>query len=149
MNKEKAIDAINELITINNDRIEGYETAIGETNETDLKGIFAGMIQSSQKCKSELTFEVQKLGGTPAEGTKNTGKIYRIWMELKAAITDKNRKAILNSCEFGEDVAKGSYEKVLEQEKEHLSIEQNKLVQTQYSQLKAEHDKIKSLRDSL
>lgn len=149
MNKEKAIDALNELIVINNDRIEGYETAIEETNEQDLKGLFPGMIQCSQNCKNELINEVKQMGGHPDEGTKNTGKIYRIWMDLKAALTNKDRKAVLNSCEFGEDVAKGTYEKVLEQENEHLSNEHRTLIKAQDSKLKMDHDKIKTLRDAL
>lgn len=32
-------------------------------------------------------------------------------MDVKAALTGKDRKAILNSCEYGEDIAKDSYEK--------------------------------------
>ena len=37
---EKIVDSLNELIQINNDRIEGYERASKETNETDLKLLF-------------------------------------------------------------------------------------------------------------
>ena len=36
MENEKTIEALNTLITINNDRIEGYETAAKETEEQDL-----------------------------------------------------------------------------------------------------------------
>lgn len=149
MNKEKAIEALNSLITINNDRIEGYETASAETNETDLKSFFAELVQTSRKCKNDLVSEVKKIGGTPSEGTKNTGKVFRVWMDVKAALTDKDRKAILNSCEYGEDVAKSTYEKVLEQESEHLNNELKDLIKNQYSALKSDHNKVKSLRDGL
>jgi hypothetical protein len=37
MNQENAIDALNKLIVINNDRIEGYETASKETEESELE----------------------------------------------------------------------------------------------------------------
>lgn len=33
METAKTIDVLNELITINNDRIEGYQTASNETDE--------------------------------------------------------------------------------------------------------------------
>ncbi len=37
MDNTKKIDALNSLIIINNDRIEGYKTANNEAQETDLK----------------------------------------------------------------------------------------------------------------
>ena len=54
MNKEKSIDVINSLIEINNDRIEGYETASKETQEADLKSVFSQFAKTSEKCKLEL-----------------------------------------------------------------------------------------------
>ena len=113
MDKEKLIDVLNKLIEINNDRIESYETASKETEENDLKILFAGFITTSQKCKQELVHEVLNLGGTPEEGTRITGKFFRVWMDVKAALTNKDRKAILKSCEYGEDVAVDTYEKAL------------------------------------
>ena len=53
MGKEKLIDVLNTLIEINNDRIEGYETASKETKEQDLKTLFAQLSQTIQKCKNE------------------------------------------------------------------------------------------------
>ena len=147
MENEKTIAVLNTLITINNDRIEGYETASKETEEHDLKTLFAEFSSTSQKCKQELTNEVSKLGGTAAEGTLTIGKFFRVWMDVKAALTGKDRKAILNSCEYGEDIAKGTYEKALENEKENLSMEQQTMIKAQHTLLKADHDKVKSMRD--
>ena len=147
MENEKTIAVLNRLITINNDRIEGYETASKETEEQDLKTLFAHFTATSQKCKQELTNEVSKLGGTAAEGTLTIGKFFRVWMDVKAALTGKDRKAILNSCEYGEDQAKDTYEKALENEKENLSMEQQTMIKAQHALLGADHDKVKSMRD--
>jgi len=147
MNKEKSIEVLNSLIEINNDRIEGYETAEKETAELDLKTLFAQFAKTSKKCKVELVNEVHKLGGIPAEGTRTTGKLYRAWMDIKATLTGKNRKAILSSCEFGEDVAANIYKKVLKDNDADLSAEQNSLIGTQHSAIKADHNKVKGLRD--
>ncbi|MFO7655806.1 MAG: PA2169 family four-helix-bundle protein [Bacteroidales bacterium] len=149
MKKEKAIDVLNSLITINNDRIEGYETASNETEEQDLKTLFAQFMATSKKCKQELVMEVTTLGGEVAEGTKTSGKFFRVWMDVKAALTGKDRKAILNSCEFGEDKAQDTYEKALENDSDYLSAEQQSMVYEQKAQLKADHDHIKALRDAL
>lgn len=118
MENQKTIEVLNTLITINNDRIQGYETASKETKEQDLKKMFAQFTQTSQKCKQQLVAEVEKLRGEPAEGTKTSGKFFREWMDVKAALTGKDRKAILNSCEYGEDVAVDTYKKAL---KDNLS----------------------------
>ena len=147
MKNEKTIEVLNSLIIINNDRIQGYDTASKETDEQDLKTLFTQLSQTSQKCKQELVSEVNKLGGTPDEGTKTSGKFFRVWMDVKASITGKDRKAILNSCEFGEDVAVDTYTKVLRVNLDDLTTEQLKMINAQHALIKADHDKIKYLCD--
>lgn len=149
MENDKAIDALNSLITINNDRIEGYENASEETEEQDLKTLFGKFISTSQKCKQELTSEVRTLGGEIAEGTKVSGKFFRAWMDVKAALTGKDRKAILNSCDNGEDRAVEAYNNVIEDETEHLSADQKNMVIAHKSLIKSDQDHVKSLLDSL
>ena len=77
MKNEKTVDVLNKLVEINNDRIEGYDTALKETDETDLQSIFRQFIETSRRCKQELTAEITKLGGKPEEGTKTSGKFFR------------------------------------------------------------------------
>ncbi len=141
------IDALNNLLEINNDRIDGYDHASKETDESDLKTLFGKFKQTSMKCKKELAVEVEKLGGKPIEGTRTTGKLYRAWMDIKAAITNKNRKAILSSCEFGEDVAVKNYELTLRDIFPSNFSAYHQLISKQYDMIKAEHDKVKHMRD--
>lgn len=149
MEKEKSIEVLNSLITINNDRIEGYETASKETEEQDLKSLFAQFIATSQKCKQELAGEVTRLGGEVAEGTKTTGKFFRVWMDVKAALTGKDRKAILDSCEYGEDVAVDTYYNALRSNLGNITAEQQSMLNSQHALIKKDHDKVKSMRDEL
>ncbi len=149
MENKKTIAVLNTLLTINNERIVGYETAAKETEEQDLKTLFAQFSSTSQKCKQELKNEVSKLGGEPTEGTMISGKFFRIWMDVKALLTGKDRKAILNSCEYGEDMAKDTYIKVLENDLENLSTEQQKMIKGQQRLLLADHNKVKMMRDTL
>ncbi|MDQ3193670.1 MAG: PA2169 family four-helix-bundle protein [Bacteroidota bacterium] len=148
MDKEKSLSELNALIEINNDRIEGYDSAIKETDETDLKNMFTQFMQTSQKCKQELVSEVQKLGGKPEEGTKTTGKLYRLFMDLKSAMTGKDREAILNSCEYGEDVAVDTYKDCMKDNSECFTPEQQSMLKKQYEMIKADHDKVRSMRDA-
>lgn len=149
MEKQKTIEVLNTLITINNDRIEGYETAAKETEEQDLKTLFSQFAATSQKCNNDLKNEVSKLDGTVAEGTMVSGKFFRVWMDVKAALTGHDRKAILDSCEYGEDVAKGTYEKVFKNDADNLSSEQYSMIKAQHNLLVADHNKVKSMRDAL
>ena|SRR5690606_15476843 len=144
---EDTIDVLNDLIRINHDRIAGYERAINEAKDidVDLKGVFSRMGEESTLYVSELTEEVVKLGGEPATGTTNSGKIYRAWMDVKATFTGKDRESILASCEFGEDAAQKAYKTALESD--DLTPDTRMLVTNQKTSLKASHDLIKRYRD--
>ena len=146
-NNQEIIDSLNNLIQINNDRIQGYLTASQETDEGDLKAVFSEMMTASQECRRELVHEVSSLGGTPVEGTTVSGKLFRVWMDIKAALTSKDRKAILNSCEFGEDAAVNTYRTEMDGDALKGTEQLNK-VRDQYTKIKAGHDKIKQLRDA-
>lgn len=150
MKNDKQISVLNSLIEINNDRIEGYNTAAKETEEFDFKELFSALAHTSVECNEELEAEVLTLGGKPEEHTRTTGKLFRVWMDFKATITGKDRKGILSSCEQGEDVAVSVYEKVLQEESsDSLSPEQTRMVYGQYQSIKSDHDKVRTLRDML
>lgn len=149
MENEKTVEVLNMLIQINNDRFEGYETAFKETEGKDLKTLFSQFMLTSQKCKQELVEEVTRLGGIPTESTKLSGKFFRVWMDVKAAITGNDRKAILSSCEFGENVAQETYKNVLNDHMQAVRFEQQTMINGQLSLLKIDHDIIKSMHDEL
>jgi len=139
---------LNDLIRINNDRIVGYEKAIDELKEDheDLRPLFVHYAQQSREYVRELTTEVAGLGGDPTEGTTNSGKVYRVWMDLKATIAGTDRKAILENCEFGEDAAQKAYDTALNSDEE-LEPSLRDLIVRQKTQLRVSHDEIKRLRD--
>jgi uncharacterized protein (TIGR02284 family) len=103
-NQEELVSVLNDLIRINNDRIVGYERASKESKDidVDLIATFNKMADQSRKYKAELVQQVSRLGGDAASDTTVSGKVYRVWMDLKAAITGKDRESILGSCEYGE-----------------------------------------------
>jgi uncharacterized protein (TIGR02284 family) len=140
------VSALNPLMEINNDRVEGYKHALKETEDTDLKNLFKDMAEHSFKFKNELADEIIKAGGEPTGGTTNSGKLYRAWMDLKAAVTQKDRAAILSSCEFGEDAAHEVYE--MAAKKDDLPQPVKNLIEQQRQSLHADHLAIKQLRDS-
>lgn len=146
---EKTYDVLNDLIQINNDRIEGYERAAKETasEDSDLRSLFLSMASESRRYVNELNQHVSMAGKEPAEGTTASGKIYRAWMDVKATFTGKDRKAILASCEYGEDAAQKAYDQALSTDAE-LPTEIRQLITDQKSSLRKSHDKIKRMRDT-
>jgi uncharacterized protein (TIGR02284 family) len=142
---EKEVDALNNLLEYTNDRVDGYSKAVEETDQNDLKEVFNKYSSQSRQFSQELKNRVIELGGVPVSGTTNSGKVYRAWMDVKAALTGKDRKAILGSCEYGEDVAVQSYEKMLE--RDDLSSETRLLLAEQARHVRNAHDEIKAMRD--
>ena len=68
-------------------------------------------------------------------------------MDIKAALTGKNRKEILGSCEFGEDAALDTYNEAIANEDNVLTDDLLKLITTQKQEIQLDHDQIKALRD--
>jgi uncharacterized protein (TIGR02284 family) len=147
-NNDNLTEVLNDLIRINNDRITGYEKAAEEARniDVDLRTVFTRMAEESRQYAAELTQEVVKLGGEPATGTTNSGKIYRVWMDVKATFTGSSRQAILENCEFGEDAAQKAYDSALKSDAE-ISADVRQLITNQKSSLKTSHDVIKKYRD--
>ncbi|MBE8723090.1 ferritin-like domain-containing protein [Sphingobacterium pedocola] len=146
---EKTTEVLNDLIEINNDRIEGYAKAIellDPAGDIDLNSLFEKYRQQSQQFKSELTPLVFKEGETPEEGTRVTGKLFRTWMDIKNTLAGNDRKSILESCERGEDAFKRVYENAWT-DADGLDAEVLSIIRSQAELQLAAHDEIKALRD--
>lgn len=143
---EKATEVLNDLVKINNDRIEGYEKATAQTEDTDLKALFKQMMDESRKYVSELNQQLTVYGKDIQTDTTVSGKIYRTWMDVKRAFTGNDRHAILSSCEYGEDAAQRAYEEALSAE-DPLPNDLRQVITSQKASLRRSHDIIKQQRD--
>ncbi len=146
-------ETLNDLVLINNDRIAGYEKALeelksrdeGATQDLDLTVLFQRMISESRDNRMALGHEIQVAGGEMAEGTLTSGKLYRVWMDVRAAFSGHDRHSILASCEGGEDAALKAYKSALEEE--GLPTFLRDMITSQKNIIKKSHDEIKALRD--
>jgi uncharacterized protein (TIGR02284 family) len=145
---EETIEILNDLVKINNDRIRGYEKAIENTDtlEAELRTLFARMIEESHEYNNELSEQVIKAGGQPADETSVPGKIYHAWMDVKATFSGQNTKSTLVACEFGEDAAQKAYAKALEKESP-LPRDVYDIIARQKSMLRGSHDLVRQYRD--
>jgi uncharacterized protein (TIGR02284 family) len=147
LKSRETASVLEDLIKINNDRIEGYEKALKELKpeDTDLRLLFLRAIDQSRGIKMMLGNELQTLKESIPSGTSGSGAIHRAWLELKATFTGHGRRAILASCEFGEDAVQKAYESALSSE--HLPEYLSAIVLEEKQDLKSFHDEIKALRD--
>lgn len=146
-NQNQQVTVLNDLIKINNDRIEGYHKAsenFKDTN-TELRSVFNKFAMDSQANKEELTEQIRRLGGNSEEGTTMGGKIYRAWMDVKATFGGDDAEGILKSCEGGEDAAKNAYKGALESN--HLDPQAQAVVMNQQNRQLEAHDRIRDLRN--
>jgi uncharacterized protein (TIGR02284 family) len=148
-NTQATTETLNDLVRINNDRVEGYNRAIKDlkNEETDLKSLFLSLIDDSNRYKNELGKEVEVLGADIETDTTAGGKIHRAWLDVKAAFTGHDTHDILEECEFGEDAIVKAYKMALDQE--FLPAFLRDLVTRQQSEILDAHDEIKALRDSV
>jgi uncharacterized protein (TIGR02284 family) len=146
---EKAVDVINDLIKINNDRVAGFEKAGTDLEEDNkyLVAIFNKLAGESQQYVVELT-AIAAQYGEAADGTSTSGDLHRAWIDIKATFTGSYLLAILSECERGEDAAKSAYRDALGPENE-LSPELVDILQRQQRGITEGHDLIKSLRDQV
>lgn len=150
MNTDKSINALNILLEVHNNRIQGYETALSESEEAfleenDLKILFTEFINNSQECKAVLVQEVINLGGIPIKGTDTASKFFRLWMDVKYALTCNDRYTILKSCEEGEGIAVQSYSTVLADNTSDLTPIHKEIIAAQHTLLKHDQNKVKNL----
>jgi uncharacterized protein (TIGR02284 family) len=147
MNQE-LISVLNDLVRINHDRTEGYQKAVEELKPTDidLKTMFSNMANHSNQFSSELKTEIARLGGEPATDSTQSGKIYRVWMDIKSSVSAHDRKSIIELCEFGEDAALKTYNAALESDAE-IPADIRQMIVNQKSNIQNAHDIVKRYRD--
>lgn len=146
---EEIVDDLNELVKINNDRIQGYEKAIKDTEDAGLDDLFRHYVVQSQNFRSQLADHIVRIDGTAVADATSTdigSKIHRAWIDIKTAVTGKDRDTVLSSVEFGENAAVEAYENAIE--KDHLPAYIKEVLTAQLSELKAAHEKMKALHNA-
>ena len=86
-------------------------------------------------------------GKVDDDGTTNTGKLYRAWMEIKSVFNRNSDRSTLESCEFGEDNIQKAYKKAIESGTIKNS-DTLQLILEQQDSLWESHNEIKKYRDN-
>lgn len=144
---EEIVEELNDLVRINNDRIQGYEKAVEDNEDSQLDDLFRHYIVQSQSFRSQLADHIVRIEGsgvTDATTTDVSSKIHRAWIDIKAAVTGKDRDTVLSSVEFGENAALEAYRDAIENE--HIPAYIKEDLMKQLSQLEEAYQRIKALK---
>lgn len=139
---------LNDLIETLKDGQEGFLAAAEDVTSHDLKSLFSEYSLQRSKFAGELQALAHSLGEKEPETSGSvSGALHRGWINLKSALSSKDDHAILAECERGEDSAVAAYSKALAEE--GLPGHVTATLETQFKAVKAAHDRVRDLRDSL
>ncbi|MGI8883049.1 MAG: PA2169 family four-helix-bundle protein [Pyrinomonadaceae bacterium] len=142
---DDVISTLNNLIETCKDGQDGFQKAAEGVQNSNLKSSFYEFGQQRARYVGELQTLVRELGGDPETTGSTSATLHRGWINIKSLVTGQDDEAILNEAERGEDIAKDQYKKALEMS---LPANVTTVIQKQYQEVQAAHDKVKALRDS-
>ena len=143
----EAISTLNTLIATTIDSITGYEDSAQNIDNERLREIFRERANDRQQVVDQLRSEVRRLGGNPEDDGSFLGKAHQRFEDLKAAVTGRDEKAIINEVERGEDYLKEKWQAALQSG--NLDGESHDVVERCYQSIKSGHDQISNLKHGM
>lgn len=135
---------LTELLTLNVDSRDGFRAAAEKMDDVTVGSLCQTLAMQRQAQADELARilecnreEVDRSGSFAAAA-------HRVWMDIRESVTSDNTHALLAEAERGEDHIKAAYEDAL---KESAGSAVTDVLNQQYAQVKAAHDRIRMLRD--
>jgi len=137
---------LDELLYFVNDRIAGYERAVAESHDAELRGYYKQLVSQSQQFATDLNTYLTREGGERETSTTLKGKLYRAWMDAKALVTERDEKAILGANIYGEEWALKAYQEALADQT--LTGVMRQAVERQYALSQKTYDRLKKLEEN-
>ena len=141
------ISTLNTLIATTIDSINGYEDSAENIDNERFRKIFRQRADERQEVVESLRAEVRRLGGDPEKGGSFLGKAHQRFEDLKAAITGRDEKSIINEVERGEDYLKAKFESALSGDA--LSGDSRAVVERCFQSVRSGHDQISQLKHGM
>ena len=144
---EHAVHVLNDLISLTLDSANGYKEAADNTESSQFKSMFQMRSQRRYELTRELQEEVRSFGGKPEDDQSLMGKMHNKFVDVKAALTGHDDKAVINEVERGEDTIRDKFRDASADNDlpEHARM----LVSRAYSQIKADHDEVSRIKHQL
>ena len=130
-----------------NDSVNGYRESAEQVENQEYRELFLQFAERRERAASDLKEEVRRLGGDPDQDGSTLGGLHQAWLDLKAAITGHDDKAIINEVERGEDYLKEKWQAALQSG--DLRGATHDLVERCYQSIKAGHDQMSNLKHGM
>jgi len=141
------IRTLNGLIATTIDSVDGYTAAADEAESGRYADLFRARAAERRAVSETLRAEVTRLGGAPEDDGTILAGAHRAFLNLKAAVTGRDDKAIVNEVERGEDHIKAKFESALADTE--LSVPVRAAIQSAYRSVREGHDQMRDLKRSL
>jgi len=138
------IKHLQELIQVNVDSRDGFQHAANDIQDMTLSTLFQSLAHQRDEQANELAKFVEWNHEKPNRTGSYAAAIHRGWMAVREMVSSNNLYAVLAEAERGEDQIKAAYESTL---RETAGSAVNDVLQRQFAQIKAAHDRIRDLRD--
>ncbi len=141
------IHVLNSLIATTIDSVNGYSEAAKDSADSRFATKFTTRANERRKVVSDLQAEVTRLGGTPDDDGTVLAGAHRTFLNLKAAVTGKNDKAVIDEVERGEDHIKAKFEDAMNDSE--LSASAKTAISAAWGSVKSGHDEMRDLKHSM
>ena len=141
------IRTLNGLIATTIDSVDGYRSSAEAVDSTRFADLFTTRAGERSSVAEQLRAEVRKLGGNPEDDGTALAGAHRGFLNLKAAVTNRDDRAIVNEVERGEDHIKEKFEDALKDDK--LSSETRRVDETCFGSIKSGHDEMSQIKHQL
>jgi uncharacterized protein (TIGR02284 family) len=140
--------SVSTLVTTMIDSINGYRDAAANAESSQFQELFRSMADERSAVVEDLRREVAQVDGDAPDDGSIMGKTHQRFLDLKAAITGRDDKAIINEVERGEDYLKEKFEAVLSNQ-EGMSPSLQAALQRAWESVREGHDKVSQLKHAL
>lgn len=147
MDNNAQVGTLNTLITTLIDSVNGYEDAATNSDNTQFQQIFRERATERRQVVEDLRAEVGRLGGTPSDDASFMGQTHQRWLDLKAAVTGRDDKAIINEVERGEDYLKEKFETALNSQE--ATGDGRAAIEQAYQSVRKGHDQMSQLKHGM
>lgn len=140
----ETLERIRDLVRINVDSEKGFLNAAERLNNPALENQFRRHAEERRRNAVELRTIVEMNDAEAEDFGSIVGRVHRWWIDLRAAVSSHDERAMLREAVRGEATIKAVYEEVL---KDTAGSAINDLLLRQYRGIKEVHNQIRLLSD--
>ena len=122
MISNEVIHILNDLITLNKNRVTGYKEIVHEAKDESIAGHCREMIQQGDANVRQLSGIIEDSGGIVEDKTTTSGFIYNLWMDIVYSDEKEPKEGIYDYCRKMEQTTLKGYEALLPQLKNEEQI---------------------------